>query len=800
MPTVLPIRVRGAASLCAFLLLSTFVRPPTAQALNWTWVNAAGGSATTASNWFDGVTNGVPAPNDNAVFGLAAGFNVSWATPADSLFNVSINSGRPRFNIASRLGVGNSAFVNSESLTVLTGTLSAKFWEVGHSQPTSLYATGATSRLVSNDSTQADLFGNGINGNVALSGGARFTTNSWIQIAGTASAICTTTVIGRDVATHITSGLVTLSNLGGGYRGDVLVGYLGNGVLQIANGGFADIAGDLFISKSATSTGLVHVYNTGALAPFLTVRGQTVVGPDDSPGGAANGELLVDKASATLMGLCDVKNGFIQVQNAGAVSAAGMLVGAEGSGTSETGGLLVTGAGSSATISTSLQIGIGTTGTCICNSIVTDLGASMTYTGASPFKVEGNADLNVKGNSLVQSSAEIDVRGQLDIQGTLVAPIVKITHQSGDWSTANAGHGSIRGRFSMAAGASLHLLSESGTLVTIGDSTATDGFASSGFTSMANDTLALLDKDGADVGNLILNHGTVRLPQGGVTRSGFFFQAAGGRVEGSLTNEGALVIGASDQLDIAGRLVQRTGYSYGKGTLHILPASALSARGPMGPKILLDGSLVFEMTPSRIVDSTGFQASATATSNFSIGSRSSGRWDTLVVLGPAQLGGTLALRTGPITFPQLGDTLTVLTATSISGTFSSVTVNGAPGAGQVSVIYGATSVKVVIIGAITGVSPGAPRDASRESHLTSVGTLRSPAFALNLVEPSRVFLAAYDVSGRERVVLVDGPLPSGSFVYSIPSALVPNGVIFVRAEIRGEFGQRTLRARAVRLR
>ena len=128
-----------------------------------------------------------------------------------------------------------------------------------------------------------------------------------------------------------------------------------------------------------------------------------------------------------------------------------------------------------------------------------------------------------------------------------------------------------------------------------------------------------------------------------------------------------------------------------------------------------------------------------------------------------------------------------------------VTVNGAPGAGQVNVIYGPTSVKVVRVGAITGVGDGLDLKPGKRPVLASVGTLERPVFALSLTEPSRVRLLAYDVAGRRQAVLADGALPAGTTRYPIPIAIIPDGVIFVQAEVTGGSGTTMLRARAVKL-
>ncbi len=342
-----------------------------------------------------------------------------------------------------------------------------------------------------------------------------------------------------------------------------------------------------------------------------------------------------------------------------------------------------------------------------------------------------------------------------------------------------------------------------GGFLTVGDSTATDGFVSTGYTNVPNDTLRLLDKDLADLGNLDLNQGTLQMPHGGRIQSGFTLNSLGSatdsRVEGDLVNEGTINFAANHNLDCTGKLVQVSGTTTGSGLLHMLPGSSLSTHGAAAPQLLLEGSLAFSLSPTRM--NVGFlAASGAAVMHFNVGSRASGNWDTLVVSGSAQLLGALALQTGPESVPHLGDTLTIITAGSVVGSFSSVTVNGAPGAGQVSVIYTPTAVKVVVTGTIAGISPDPRPQLASGPRLTSVGTLGRPQFELQLSEPSQVRLIVYDVSGREQAVLARGALPVGTFRFEVPGSLVPSEMLFARAEVRGSSSASVLRARAVKLR
>ncbi len=792
---------RTALAMAALpLLLMASIRPASAQPepVTWDWSSPGGGVATNPINWWNGVSTGLPAPLDRARFLLPGAYPVTWASPVDSLIDLSLQAGRVRFNVGSSLGMSSYAFANSDSFTVLSGRIKASNWYLGQGRATSMLVSGSTTLVESRDSTQADHFGDSGNANLRMVGGAAYRSNGWVVMAGAATDVCTTTAIGGKFVDQVWSNLTTRSSLGGGNRGSLIVGQQGTGVLQLQNGGYADIAGDLVAANSPSAIGTVHVFNSpaGIGTPYLTVHGRTTIGTVVPNNIDINvGRLLVEKGYLNLLGPCQVNAGFFQVRNGASLTATSIKVGFTGSSYSNRGwGLSMVGPGTSATISSSLEVGDSPYSSFSAYFAGADSGASITCTGSAPLKVGPTGYLYVYRNSTITASSEIDVRGVVQIDGTVQAPILKLIKVVYGQPTLQGLSGSLRSRLSIPVGTEFYACAYGP--FSAGDSTANDGFVSSGTTYLqSSGNLLLLDKDGVDLGNLYLGLGTLRIPSGGFLHSGFTV-IGGGRIEGDLTNEGEIILAGGEQLDFAGRLTQRTGKVTGAGILHVLPGASLLARGLIEPEIVLEGSLAFHVSPSRISSAGGIRAPSNATMNFNIGSRSSGRWDTLAVTGTATLDCALALRTGPITFPQLGDTLTIITASSVIGTFRSVTVNGAPGAGQVALLYTPTSVKVVRVGAITGVEP----EALRELRLTSIGTLRRPTFAISLAEPSRVRMVAYDVSGREKAVLVDGLLPAGTTDVPVPGTGSPSGILFVRAEISGPSGTRVLRTRALKLR
>src|SRR5262249_38362149 len=153
------------------------------------------------------------------------------------------------------------------------------------------------------------------------------------------------------------------------------------------------------------------------------------------------------------------------------------------------------------------------------------------------------------------------------------------------------------------------------------------------------------------------------------------------------------------------------------------------------------------------------------------------------------LAGALDLRTWKADPSAPGDTLTLITAPSVSGTFTKVTIDGIDAPSYVQVIYEPTRVRVAVLQSTTDVPPPATRPGPVALRFAATGTLRDPAFALDLPLAADVVLDVYSVAGRRIAELLRGRLGPGR--YRFPFQSTP-GVYFGQASITDASGRRAL--------
>ncbi len=174
--------------------------------------------------------------------------------------------------------------------------------------------------------------------------------------------------------------------------------------------------------------------------------------------------------------------------------------------------------------------------------------------------------------------------------------------------------------------------------------------------------------------------------------------------------------------------------------------------------------------------------------------------DTLVVVGPATLGGTLDVR------PQTGFTATtndsfrVLQCGTRAGTWSTVLYGGLPAAGILEVHYVADGAWVVVKQAALDVGDPAAAPPARALRFAATGS-PGPGAALELALPAAADadVRLFDVGGRELATLHHGVLGAGIHRFMLAGRDLPAGVLFARASVAGD-GGRVLVTRIVHLR
>ncbi len=207
----------------------------------------------------------------------------------------------------------------------------------------------------------------------------------------------------------------------------------------------------------------------------------------------------------------------------------------------------------------------------------------------------------------------------------------------------------------------------------------------------------------------------------------------------------------------------------------------LEGNGWAGPVAVNDGVVSPGLSAGRIEMLDSYTQTANGTLAIELGRFGTGEWDTLAVTGAATLAGTLEVTTLPTFSASPGDQFIILTCGSRVGTFSTVTLNGAPlSASQFSIGY---KPNFVYLEAETGTD--APVIASAPLALELLGR-RGPEgsfFELAIPVDAQARLSVYDVAGRELQVLRDAPTAAGRHRFELGgrSWRLASGVYFGRA-------------------
>ena len=362
------------------------------------------------------------------------------------------------------------------------------------------------------------------------------------------------------------------------------------------------------------------------------------------------------------------------------------------------------------------------------------------------------------------------------------------------------GIGTVLARVQLAdSTAELAILSTdpAGGKLTVGDSTAADGFTSSGTTEVDQDTLVILNHGQASLGHGVMGGGTLRLPQGGHVRTQDVLEGTAGRIEGDVLVDGQLHPAGS--IDAAGHVTCLTGALLGS-YLNVLPGADLSTRGTQAGTVRNGGQLDMGPNPALLTMTGTLTLLSTSNLRMRIGSKASHVQDTLAMNHAVTLNGTLDLRNWKPAPPQAGDTITVITGPSISGTFTSVTIDSANAPSYIQPIYSPTSVKIAILQSTADVPPPTTPSESMALRFAALGAPVDPALELDLPATADAQVSLYDVMGRRVATLAQGTLAAGRHRFTLAQAPLAGGVYFARARVRSADGVRVLTARVVRLR
>lgn len=320
-----------------------------------------------------------------------------------------------------------------------------------------------------------------------------------------------------------------------------------------------------------------------------------------------------------------------------------------------------------------------------------------------------------------------------------------------------------------------------------------------------------LDLPGADHVNLGLIDvidGTLRVTQSGPTPT--FTNNARVDIRGGTTLR---VMGVDpDYRQSMGRTILHGGTLDADGDVRICGGTLEGSGDVFGEVFVCGGRLTPGASPGRLVIADGYTQEPNGSLLIELGAFAMGAYDTVVVLGHADLAGSLEVNFLPGIDPSSGDSYPVLEFASRSGTFDVFQFEGRSPAALMDTVFTATNMSILLLSDFSSVEPGASGDGAQDP---ASGPIRaftgrtlpdgSGLFELALHSEGRVTLAVYDVEGRRVVTLEDALLGAGQYEYPFgghgsPGAELPSGMYFALAEARGEDFRASRVARVVLVR
>lgn len=760
----------------AFALLTT---TPAGATLR-TWINAAGGSAGTSTNWSP---NGVPGASDNLRYDLAANYAVSFPASVPLVINhnfvggvVNVSAtGTHTSTQSTSIGASTTAAVNMTG-----GTFVARSLYLGLSGgygrlslvPAGLVTQPPTFRTT--DPTQpCDCGGTGT-GRIDVLKGSLLDAGGYVSLGTFAAGLCTLSVSGRFIPTFTGARLVS--------NGVANIGAQGTGIMNVDDAGFVHIMGDMGVGRAANSDGAVHLgAGAGSGTPRIAAEQDLFIGESGTNSAGGTALVHVQKGTfrvggATYLGDFDgstgptprlrleggafiASNGFYN-QNAAYAHTGGIFhvlggpmefsnfLSVEGAGDPE----LWIGNGLTTQLTNGIDIGqhspglmrVVRPGTQVETTDILNIG---TQVGGEGVVIADSGAVLIVGNRIVSGSSVPGPTGSLSVLGgsRVEAPYAQF------WSGPASGGLVLDGTQSALVCSTTVMLNTTAFVQFGARIEVTDGdvhvredadVAVHGGTIMASEDIPVL-------GTLELESGALETPEVFVNDIG------------TLAGNGSL----------SGRLI-----CY--GTLDPHSDSGL-------------GTISVDSTANLALD---------AVLDIRLGYSGGPINDALVVsqaLGCGFTNTTLALSAHPSFQRVPDDTFVVATAANVGGSFANVTWNGSPAGGLFDVVYEPTRVLVIVTDATVGVEPESRHASLRFAPLPGGSQL---AFTLELPEDADVRAAVYDVGGRLVAHLHHGRLAAGTHRLATDVRSLPSGIYFARADVVSAVRRDARTVRTVRLR
>ncbi|MFN0152173.1 MAG: beta strand repeat-containing protein [bacterium] len=328
---------RAVAAAAILLLAAAAAGASGFAALSWN--NAAGGSASTPTNW---TPNQVPTSADDLTFNIVGTYDVTLNAGTPASRSQTFRRGNVSLTASSPHAISNGIIVGSVSGDLATTTLSSgaitssSAVVVGSASGSTgtLNVSGASSDLVL-ATTAGDLtVGNNGAGELNVTSGGLVQVADRFVSGGNSVAAADISVSGRMLISPFTRSTLDVA-------GTSLASTVGSGgdvTMSVTNGGRADFAGSLNVAQGSASSSSLTIGGAGINASNVAVGGDLRVGGNTSAGSAAGVGVLTVGAIGTLdvVGALEVGNdpdggtGFLVLDQGATVTTGSLNVGATG--------------------------------------------------------------------------------------------------------------------------------------------------------------------------------------------------------------------------------------------------------------------------------------------------------------------------------------------------------------------------------------------------------------------------------------------------------------------------------------
>ncbi len=266
------------------------------------WNNAAGGSASTTTNW---APNAMPGAADDLTFNLAAAFPVTFNSLVPTSRTHTYRQGTITLTATSPHSVSTGITIGdtnalSASVTFPSGTIdsasSVVIGSVGGSSGSLTVNDDSADFLVTGATADLTVGSNG-DGTLSITNGGRVQVADQFIVGANFTSTSALTVSGAQNLPPFQRS--TLAVLG---TGQSRFGAGGDATVNIANGGTASFASDLVVCNGSASTSTVTIAGVGGLGSLthaqLTVAGDLYLGRNTTVGTAAGAATLNANANS----------------------------------------------------------------------------------------------------------------------------------------------------------------------------------------------------------------------------------------------------------------------------------------------------------------------------------------------------------------------------------------------------------------------------------------------------------------------------------------------------------------------